>query len=702
MKLRFFVLPSITVLGLSLLNLGQDRPVAASVDRGACTPVNFQETSRKIFRQNRMYFEGLADLTGDGRPDAYGFELQADNSYQNIVILPNDNAGGFGDPIIVNTTLPIEISFEASLTVMDLNGDGRKDFVVKSATAPRAILTLQSNGGGSYTQSPTTPLGNESLAAIADINADGRGDIVTQSGGGVYFRLGNPDGTFGAAVLAYPEDSVATVVVGNFSGDEKPDIAFNFYESPLYQYQLLTNLGGGVFSPSAPVTAEMDTLWGAADLNGDGLLDIYGRNRLFYIYGLSELLNNGNGTFTKVDLPQVPLPDFGANFLTGHSTTFLADVNGDGHKDLIESVQGRTGGDNIVKRFANIYTNDGTATFTKTILREPFLGLPADMNGDGKDEQIVFVNSNAGERRFNAANETVVIVRSALCVEPPRTPRTQLIDFGGDGISDIVIWRPGNGRWQWASNLIGGTFPWGVSADLPAPGDFDGDGKTDASVFRPGDGTWYVYKSATSTVTATQFGLAGDLPVAGDYNGDGKSDIGVFRPSDGNWYISFTDIQQYSFVHWGLSGDRPVPNDYDGDGRIDLAVFRPSEGNWYYVRSSDQGIGAYNWGVETDLPIPADYDMDGRADLCVYRPGNGVWYILRSVDGTVTASYFGQIFGEKGEVPMVVDSDGDGIMEQAVYRQFEPFGSWRATAQEFSHWGTFGAGPPVRLFQQNN
>ena len=51
---------------------------------------------------------------------------------------------------------------------------------------------------------------------------------------------------------------------------------------------------------------------------------------------------------------------------------------------------------------------------------------------------------------------------------------------------------------------------------------------------------------------------------------------------------------------------------------------------------------------------------------------------------------------------MAVDSDGDGIIEQAVYHQFEPYGSWTATAQEFSHWGTFASGTPVRIFQQNN
>src|SRR5436190_16734979 len=82
-----------------------DRTDSSARPSGTCRPVYFQDTFRRVYRQNKMFLEGVTDITGDGKPDAYGYEHLANGAFQNIVILPNDNAGGFGDPIVVSTTL---------------------------------------------------------------------------------------------------------------------------------------------------------------------------------------------------------------------------------------------------------------------------------------------------------------------------------------------------------------------------------------------------------------------------------------------------------------------------------------------------------------------------------------------------------------------------------------------------------------------
>jgi hypothetical protein len=79
-------------------------------------------------------------------------------------------------------------------------------------------------------------------------------------------------------------------------------------------------------------------------------------------------------------------------------------------------------------------------------------------------------------------------------------------------------------------------------------GDYDGDGVTDVAVFRPSNGRWYVLGRP-----AVSWGLSGDVPVPGDYDGDGVTDVAVFRPSNGRWYVLGMPA-----VSWGVSGDLPV------------------------------------------------------------------------------------------------------------------------------------------------
>ena len=59
----------------------------------------------------------------------------------------------------------------------------------------------------------------------------------------------------------------------------------------------------------------------------------------------------------------------------------------------------------------------------------------------------------------------------------------------------------------------------------------------DLAVWRPSNATWYVLGGPGSAQTVQGWGLTGDIPTPGDYDGDGKTDFAVFRPSDGNWIV---------------------------------------------------------------------------------------------------------------------------------------------------------------------
>ena len=61
---------------------------------------------------------------------------------------------------------------------------------------------------------------------------------------------------------------------------------------------------------------------------------------------------------------------------------------------------------------------------------------------------------------------------------------------------------------------------WGLSHDVPVPGDYDGDGRADLAVFRPSTSTWYIASSGGGAPTTQQWGLAGDIPVPGYFDAD--------------------------------------------------------------------------------------------------------------------------------------------------------------------------------------
>jgi subtilisin-like proprotein convertase family protein len=205
-------------------------------------------------------------------------------------------------------------------------------------------------------------------------------------------------------------------------------------------------------------------------------------------------------------------------------------------------------------------------------------------------------------------------------------------DYSGDGLDEgPALFRPSTGRWL--NNGSGTTIEFGVSGDVPVPGDYDANGSADIAVWRPSDGVWYL-----RNIGAIPWGLNGDIPVPADYNGDGTTDLAVWRPSDGVWYI-----RNVANVLWGSPGDIPVPADYTGDGKADIAIFRPSIGYWFIVTIDQQQVNVIPWGANNDIPIPADYDGDGKADIAVFRPSDGYWH-LRNI-GSI-------LWGAAGDIPL--------------------------------------------------
>jgi CHRD domain len=96
---------------------------------------------------------------------------------------------------------------------------------------------------------------------------------------------------------------------------------------------------------------------------------------------------------------------------------------------------------------------------------------------------------------------------------------------------------------------------------------FDADGKVDTAVVRPnsptaGQRTWFIQRSLDGAINSPQWGLTSDVPVPGDYDSDAKTDVAVFRPSEGRWYVLRSLNNTLQVINWGVSTDVPVPSIY--------------------------------------------------------------------------------------------------------------------------------------------
>ena len=201
-------------------------------------------------------------------------------------------------------------------------------------------------------------------------------------------------------------------------------------------------------------------------------------------------------------------------------------------------------------------------------------------------------------------------------------------DVDGDGRMDLIIYRQSTGMWfilksSFAYAYLAGfeAHQWGKAggSDIPLVGDADGDGMMDLMVWRPNIGWWYILTSSSGynpgNYIARQWGSPGDEPVSGDIDGDGRMDLIVFRPSLGWWYV-LTSSSDWSYPsgffdkQWGNPGDLPVPSDLDADGRTDVLNYRPSTGWWYGLESSSAysypaGLFDIRWGSPAygDRPV---------------------------------------------------------------------------------------------------
>jgi len=266
-----------------------------------------------------------ADVKGQGTLDL----ICVNGGDNTLTLLTNNGHGSFGS----NTSYNVGNGAD-SVIAADLNGDGSLDLVCANFD-DNTLTVLTNDGQGGFVVSSTNAVGRfPDFVEAADLRGSGNLDLISVNWGANTLTVltNNGFGAFGSnatyAVGSFP----VSLAVADVNGDGSPDlVCANSDDDTL---SALTNNGSGAFVLASLIsTSGANVDFGpqsivAADVNGDGKVDlIFVDFSDFYVPGiLTVLTNDGTGVFTMTTVPNV-----GA----GPEWVVAADLNGDGKLDLV-------------------------------------------------------------------------------------------------------------------------------------------------------------------------------------------------------------------------------------------------------------------------------------------------------------------------------------------------------------------------------
>ena len=225
--------------------------------------------------RNDKHVRVLADVDGDRYKDIVGF------GDAGVYVAFGDGAGGFGPAQFLVAQFGAQQGWTTAnhvRTTVDLNGDGRADFVGfgndgvwtalstgRGFAAPRFVLAdLGYNQGWRVGANPRY---------FADMDADGRKDIVGIGNAGLYTARSLGDGTFGVNSFVYADCGPSTrksCVVTDLNGDGWSDLLAYAYG----EWGQALGRPGQLLAEQRVLRDIEPDQWTTADLDGNGMADI--------------------------------------------------------------------------------------------------------------------------------------------------------------------------------------------------------------------------------------------------------------------------------------------------------------------------------------------------------------------------------------------------------------------------------------------
>lgn len=295
-----------------------------------------------------------ADMNGDHKLDAVFADGSPSGGATNLGVAFGDGRGGFG--AVVDYAIPNSIPI-ANLVTGDFNGDGKPDVLVTTSGAlvsgPNSVYLFANNGDGTLAPPVAidAPANTPAGLAAGDLNGDGKLDFVittasnasASTAGALLVYLNKGSGSFAAPVSFSPGYNPGPVAIGDLNGDSKLDIVVASTDQNYTAGTLSVYLGKGDGTFATPQTLQAPNVAAGnslsiADMDGDGHADVIWGNTL-------PMIAFGDGTGAL----QGPA---GLGLSPVAQTLVPVDLNGDGHPDLVSVCN------NSVNVFLSLY---GTA-----------------------------------------------------------------------------------------------------------------------------------------------------------------------------------------------------------------------------------------------------------------------------------------------------------------------------------------------------
>ncbi|MGF7037563.1 FG-GAP-like repeat-containing protein [Mucilaginibacter lappiensis] len=521
----------------------------------------------------------IRQIIVDNTPDVFGLQEFSENNFENwfmpqmatlgYSVYFNESAGLGSPKVIFYKTSRFTLQSSGTFLIDPLrtgtwvilldNVNSNKYFFCNSHWSPEA------NNNERITNAQAV------ITAVQTNNPDGLPEVVFgdfNSAPGTT-QISNLKNALGVADALGDSDGDPTFHGWDATGDAKIDWLMCNKSFAYTSFQVITTSYGGfwpsdhwpvmaTFIPAifgAPHTdthglsANPNTKFFFADVNGDGKKDKIYWNSTFDGGKPQIFLSNGDGTFATTAVAHAA----GASALTT-TRYYYADIDGDGKADEILWDPTLNSGKTMV------YLATGSGNFSATAINNT-QGTSAgttttyyfdDVNGDGKADKVYWNGTvDSGHTRIYLATSggffsNTVISNTDAGMSTTGGTLFYFADVNGDGKADKIMWQPTLSSGKPMVYLSNGDGTFTASSTFSNSGassasagttfyfaDVNGDGRADKIYWNPGNYSGKIkvyYSQATNVFDGPVYSLWGLSASSSTYfyfadiNGDGKPD----------------------------------------------------------------------------------------------------------------------------------------------------------------------------------